>query len=78
MIQRLCSILFKYLIDLKESLSKIPSAFVNFLIIEIYSPCNFNNAKPKANPTKVIRKLTEPAAIISFPMCYSIKKLIIR
>ena len=73
MIQRLCSIVFKYLIELKEFLSKIPSFWVNFLVIKIYSPCNFNNAKPKANPTKVITKLTEPAATISFPIFYSIK-----
>ena len=73
MIQRLCSIVFKYIINLKELLLKVPSVWVNFLVVKIYSPCSFNNAKPKANPTKVITKLTEPAATISFPIFYSIK-----
>lgn len=66
-IQIVCSIVYKKLL-LEGILDR--NSFVLYFDFyrEVYSPCNFNSAKPKASPIKVITKLIEPAVIISFPI----------
>ena len=73
-IQVICSILYeKWLLE--GILDRNSFVLYSDFYREVYSPCSFNNAKPKPSPIKVMAKLIEPAVIISFPIILLLLKL---